>query len=96
MLVRWDDLGVAGSEAGEEICVYMWVDVGGGGDAAPVFGFAMGVECELEVEVAVEAEVEVEVAILDEEGLELDWEMGMGGEERLGPMGSVRGVLESV
>lgn len=97
VLVRWCDLGVAGSERGEAICVYMWVDVRGGGDAAPVVGIALGVELELEVEAAVAVEVEVEVAVLDEKGLELDWEIGMGGEERLGPVvGSVPGVLENV
>ena len=39
VLVRWCDLGVAGS-GGEAICVYMWVDVDvrGGGDVAPVLG----------------------------------------------------------
>jgi hypothetical protein len=97
VLVRWCDLGVAGSEGGEAICVYMWVDVRGGGDAAPVLGLALGVDLELEVEAAPAVEVEVEVAVLEEEGLELDWEIGMGGEERLGPVvGSVPGVLESV
>jgi hypothetical protein len=73
----------------------MWVDVRGGGDAAPALGLALGIELELEVEGA--SAVDVEEAVLDEEGLELDWEMGMGGEERFGPVvGSVPGVLESV
>ena len=97
VLVRWCDLGVAGSEEGEAICVYMWMDVRGGGDVAPVLSTALGVELELEVEAAVAVDVEVDVAVLDEDGLELDWEIGMGGEERFGPVvGSVPGVLESV
>jgi hypothetical protein len=98
VLVRWCDLGVAGSEGGEAICVYMWVDVVvRGGDAAPVLGIALGVELELEVALEAAVDVEVEVAVLDEEGLELDWEIGMGGEVRLGPVvGSVPGVLDSM